>query len=434
MYPRACLIVENCFDLREDRLSALARMFDGSEGLLLLSSRNISTEAETAQIDSLGKLKDFRQYSIGLLVDVEVDALISLIDQIAAWRHIQADRIIDKRRFIINTCNNSLPGVLLRLLKSKHVRQRYREEYNKAMNLSRTERTAIITALYISHIGHSVPLGFLSNAIRIDVGSMLDKFDQSQDGLRLVYRIGDYVQTVPSIGARNILEYIISDHDIVDSIITILHYLSEYQGHDDFERHMFGQMMRYSILQSVVKDRDQINRFFDNISKDWYLRSRVLFWLQWHMAKVDMREFDEAEKYLEQGYTEAWNYERRTNRNYNRNQLDDRKAKFLMFRAQYTDTDPNPINLYHDMREACQIVARLSRRENLTHHPFQTLKVIVETFVSKQEGLLEIHRDSIRDMIADLVKYARVSVQRFPQGYQERRATEAVNEVIFLMP
>ena len=189
--------------------------------------------------------------------------------------------------------------------------------------------------------------------------------------------------------------------------------------------------MRYSILRSVVENRDQINRFFDNISKYPHLRSRILFWLQWHMAKVDMREFDEAEKYLQQGYTEARNYERRTGNNYNRNQLDDRKAKFLMFRAQYIER--NPIHLYHDMKEACQIVARLSREENLTHHPFQTLKVIVETFISKQGGLLEVHRDPIRRMIDALVEHARASVKRVPQGYQERRATEAVNEVIGFM-
>ena len=432
IYPKVALIIENCFDLREDRLSSLASMFNGSEGLLLLSSRNISVEAESVRIHNLGKLQNFRQYSIEPLADEEVDALIPLMDQIAAWRHIQANTIVNKKRFIVRTCNNSLPGFLLRLLKSEHVRRRYREEYNKVTSLSGTERTAITTALYISHIGHNTPLGFLSNAIRIDVGSMLDKFDQIRDGLRLVYRRGDYVQTVPSIGATNILEHIIPDRDIVDSIVTILYYLSEYRRHDDFERHIFGQMMRYSILQSVVKNCNQINRFFDNISKDPHLRSRVLFWLQWHMAKVDMREFDEAEKYLQQGYTEAINYERRTGNNYNRNQLDDRKAKFLMLRAQYIER--NPINLYRDMKEACQIVARLSREENLTHHPFQTLKVIVETFISKQGELLEMHRDPIRRMIDALVERARAGVRRVPQGYQERRATEAVNEVIGFMP
>ena len=433
VYPRAVLIIENCFDLREDRLSSLAHRFEGSEGLLLLSSRNISVEAESARIHSLKRLRNFRQYSIGSLEDEEVNSLIPLIDQIAAWRHFQADNTIaSRKRFIVNTCNNSLPGFLLRLLKSKHVRERYRQEYNKTENLPKTERTAIIAALYISHIGHDTPLGFLSNAIRIDVGGMLDKFDQIQNGLRLVYRRGNYVQTVPSIGATNILEHMISDRDIVCSIVTILHYLSEYRRYDDFEDHIFGQMMRYSILQSVVKDRNQINQFFNIISKDSRLRNQILFWLQWHIAKVDMQEFNEAEKYLEQAYTMANSYERRTGNNYNRRQIDDRKAKFLMFRARYIER--NQIDLYRDMREACQIAARLFREEILTHHPFQTLKVIVETFISKQGELLGTHQDPIRHMIDDLIERATAGIQKVPQGYQESRATEAVNDVIRLMP
>ena len=425
-YPTAALVIENCFDLRENRLSSLARMFDGSEGLLLLSSRNIAAEAEVVQIRDLEKLKNFRWHSMSSLVDEEVNTLIPLMDQIAAWRHIQEENVmVNKKQFILKFCNNSLPGVLLRLLKSEHVRQRYREEYNKAASLSKTEQTAIISALYISHIGHSASLWFLSNALKLDVGDMLERFDQVQNGLRLVYQRGDYIQTVPSIGARNILEHIIPDCDIVDSVITLLYYLSEYKKNSDFERHVFGQMMRYSILNSVVKDRNQINRFFDNISKYPYLRSRVLFWLQWHMAKADMREFVDAEKYLQQGYIEATNYERRTGRSYNRNQLDDRKAKFLMSRSEHVER--TSVNLYQDMKEACQVVSRLLRGEDLTHHPFQTLQVIVETFISKQEVLQETHRD-LRRMIDDLVKRAKIGVREVPQGYQQRRATEALNQ------
>ena len=431
-YPRAALIIENCFDLREDRLSSLARMFDGSEGLLLFSSRSISVDAEAMRIHNLGELKNFRQYSTGSLVDEEINALIPLMDQIAAWRHIQKNVMVNKKQFIVKTCNNSLPGVLLRLLRSEHVRQRYREEYNKAASLSKTEQTAIISALYISHIGHSASLGFLSNALKLDVGDMLERFDKVQNGLRLVYQRGDYIQTVPSIGARNILKYIIPDCDIVDSVITLLYYLSECQQYGDFERHVFGQMMRYSILKSVVEDRNQINRFFDNISKNRYLRSRILFWLQWHMAKVDMCEFIDAEKYLQQGYTEAKNLERRTGQIYNRNQLDDRKAKFLMIRSH--NVECSPINLYQDMREACQIVSRLLREESLKRHPFETLRVIVETFISKQQELLEMHRDPIRRMIGDLVDRANVSVRRVLQGYQQNRATEALNDVTASMP
>ena len=430
-HPRAALVVENCFELREDRLASLGRTFDGSEGLLLLSSRNISAEAESRRVHRLRELDDFRQYYMGSLTEREISALIPLVDQLAAWRHLQERAPVNKKQFIIRTCNSSLPAFLLRLLKSQYVRQRYREEYNKTADFSTLERTAIISALYMSHMGHNAPLEFLSNALEVDVGRIVDRLSRMDDGLRLVARRGEYLDTVPSIGARNILEHIVADADIVDSIVTVLQYLARNRSHNDFERYMFGQMMRYSILQSVVTDREQINRFFDNISKNRYLRTRVLFWLQWHMAKTDMREFDEAEKFLQQGYTEAKNYERETGRRYNRNQLDDRKAKFLMIRDYKVDCAP--IAVYHDIREACRIVERLLRQENLTHHPFETLKEILGTFMHRQESLLDEQRSSIARTVGNASDRAESALRRVPHGYQQNRATSAMNEIFALV-
>ena len=425
-YPKAALVIENCFEIREDRLATLARMFDGSDGLLLLSSRNISAEAEAPRLQRLGENRNFRQYSLGPLTNSEIKDLIALMDQIAAWRYMLANKGSDKKQFIVKTCRASLPSVLLRLLKSEYVRNRYMEEYNKVAQLTRPQQALVVAALYISHIGHNAPLGFLSNAFRIDAGGMLDEINRGQIGFRLL-RVGmGYVETVPSIGATNILEHIISDRDIVDSIVVVLRYLSEDGRYGDFERYIFGQMMRYSILRSVVKDHDQINRFFDNISKHRYLRSRILFWLQWHMAKTDMGEFDAAEKYLDQGYAQARQYERDTGSRYDRNHLDDRKAKFLMRRDQVIER--SPVALYQDMKEACEIVFRLLRTEVLTHHPFETIEVISRTFISKREELLSVHRDPIQRKIDKLVERANASLRRVPQGYQQRRATEALRQ------
>lgn len=427
-YPRAVLVVENCFDLREDRLATLARMFDASDGLLLLSSRNISAEAETAQVQRLGQFGSFRQYSTGPLADDEVDALIVLMDQIAAWNHIQANWTVNKKRFIVGKCRGSFPNFLLELLESPHVLDRYKEEYLKVAQLSRTQQAAIIVALYISSIGHNTPLGFLSDAFQTDAGGMLDRLNENHAALRLLRQRGGYVETVPSIGARNILKLIIADRDIVDSVISVLRYLSEEGRYGDFERHIFGQMMRYSILRSVVTDREQIDRFFDNISKHRRLRRRILFWLQWHMAKTDMREFDKAEKYLDEGYAQAKQYERDTGRMYNRKQLDDRKAKFLMLRSQHVNRQP--VNLYRDMEESCQIVDRLLREDGLTRYPFETLKIISDTFASKHRDLLEVHHDPIRRRISKLAARANTILSKVPQGYQQHRAEVALRDVI----
>ena len=65
VYPRAVLVIENCFEIREDRLVQLAGVFGGSEGFLLLSSRNIAAEGETVPVQRLRGCPDYREYAMG---------------------------------------------------------------------------------------------------------------------------------------------------------------------------------------------------------------------------------------------------------------------------------------------------------------------------------------------------------------------------------
>jgi hypothetical protein len=132
---------------------------------------------------------------------------------------------------------------------------------------------------------------------------------------------------VPSIGAQNILQNLFNDTEIVDAIVPLLKNLAA-TYRDPFEQRMFTQMMRFSILSDVVTDRGEIDRFFEHNKQEQQIRRMPLFWLQWHMAKCAAGELSVAEKFLEQGYGEAKEFERRTGKDFDRRQLDDRRAKF----------------------------------------------------------------------------------------------------------
>src|SRR5690606_11529037 len=123
------------------------------------------------------------------------------------------------------------------------------------------ERAAIILALYVAHIGEDAPVAFLSNAMETDIGAIIDGLNARavNDTFRLVRRTGEIIQTVPSIGAKNILRYLFKDAEIVDAIVPLLVNLaSKYRN--PFEQRMFSQFMRFSILSEVVTDRDEIDR------------------------------------------------------------------------------------------------------------------------------------------------------------------------------
>jgi hypothetical protein len=357
----------------------------------------------------------------------EVRVLSDLADQIAGWRDFYALDYNARLRFIESTCQASLPHFLLRLLQSDYVANRYREEFNK-LSLSQTEREAIIIALYSAHLGENAPVSFLSNAMQMDYGAVIDKLNAraGNDSFRLVRRTGEIIQTVPSIGAQNILQNLFQDTEIVDAIVALLKNLAA-TYRNPFEQRMFSQMMRYSILSDVVTDTYEINRFFEHNKQELQIRRMPLFWLQWHMAKCAAEELFDAKKFLDQGYSEADEYERRTGKTFDRRQLDDRRAKFLMLRAKKNSR--TGAELFRDFKEAIELTGKILRQDDPQHYPFETLAEILQTNGAVGHRIDGVLTALIDKWLDQLVVYARIRVGVLAPGYQRDKAQLALDNV-----
>ncbi len=425
--PNAVLVMENCFDLREDRLATITKQFEGEDRILILTSRSISSEAATVAHSSLEKLNNFAAVPMPRLTEREADILSALVAQFAGWRHFYSGQDDQKSRYILKTCEASLPNFLLALLKSKHVRDRYREELSK-VSLNADERQAVAIALYVARIGENAPMSFLSNTLELDFGGLLADLNKrgGNHGFLLVRRRGSFVEAVPALGAKNALTHLFSDQELVGYVAEFVTKLSEIYR-NDFEQHMFNQMLRYSILKGVVSSDAQINRFFDHLSRLSQLRTRPLFWMQWHMAKTEQKSFVDAEKYLEQGYAAAESYEKSRNITYDRKQLDDRKAKFLMIRAKHSHREPAA--LFRDFKDACDLTRRLLNRPEPQRYPFQTLETISDAFMDRHSDMIPIHKPMVHEWINGLIQRADSKLDSVPDGYQRRTATTALQNV-----
>lgn len=425
VYKDAVVVIENCFDLTRSRLVSLASQFDGKNALLLLTSRTIAAEARSSDMVALKALATFQHIKMSSLDDVEVGKLSGLADQIAGWSEFRARSLSDRTNYIKNTCNSSIPSFLLRLLRSKYVRDKYREEYNKINGLSKNERMVLIGALYIAHIGDRPHISFLSDIFKIDVHALLDKLNNSF-GLKLLRLRGNIIETVPSIGATNILKEVVPDDLIVEVVSFILRELSESHTRDDFRRHIFSQLMRYSIIKPVLDDEKFVTRFFDNVSKIEYVRRHVLFWLQWSIAYREQGKFVDAESTLDQGYREAEMYEKRIGKPFDRTQLDDVRAKLLVARAKHTPIESG--QLYRDFQDICGIIGRLLKVSDLTHHPYETLVGAVSLFDEKNNNLSDRFRELTKDTLLKVTEFAGKRIGLVPVGYQSSMANAALKE------
>ncbi len=155
----------------------------------------------------------------------EITALVNLTDQFGGWTDVKATSFNEKAQFISRQCGASLPNFLLSVLSSEHFQKKYREEFNKLTFLSTADKRIVILALYLSNIGEDVPSYMLSDAFKVDAGALADRLSSQPDGLKLTHRSGNMLRAIPAVGSRNVLQHMLSDGDIVDSIVSLLMYL-----------------------------------------------------------------------------------------------------------------------------------------------------------------------------------------------------------------
>lgn len=426
-YPNALFVAENGFSLRQDRLIAIATLVAGSQGNLILSARSIATEAETGKFKALGAFDSFAIVEVGKIAGSEVDAMVVLLDQVAAWRNEDALLPSERRSFITDTCKGNIPRVLTHLLESSFVRDRYLEELNKVSFSDSEARQMVIAALLISNIGFEPPVSIISDIFERDFRKVLLDISSNSSSMRLVRVEANLVRTVPSIGAKNILKVLISDAEVVNATIKILESLTSEFRRSDLQQHIFTQLMRYSILSSTVSDEKQVDRFFDHISKVGSFRSMPLFWLQWHMAMAANGSWIDAEKYLDMGFKAADVFERKNGSSYHRRQLEDRNAKFLMARASaknYSGTE-----LFRDLKAANEIVARLLAGVEITHHPYETLRDVAAVYRDRKFTLIAAHSVLIERQLKDMIEIGVKKLSVIPPGYQRNHAQAALAAV-----
>lgn len=426
-YEEPIISMENAFDLPSREFHKLIEIISNSQASLVLTDRNISAFAEISDLQNLANVSTYEHFETTELSEDEMKSLITLSDQVALLTPSR-DRGAGGRSWT-GKHRRSLPRFLIELINSENAKSKYTEQFqNFVAFCSREDIKIIVSSLYIAHIGHNVPLSLLSNSFERDAAGILQSLHESQKKFQLVRLEGDNLKTVPSIGATNILKEIVPQYDsriVVDSVVDLVAGLARIYSRSHTEHYLLNQMMRYSILRSVVNDTSEINRFFDNVSKSEYCRSRVLFWLQWHMAMVDQLDFDRAGNFLTRSEQEAERYERRTGRRYDRVQIEDRKAKFLLTLDRNKGRQRNFVA---DLREASRLTIRLLRRSEVTHHPYETFQEMLYTYEEMQGEFEDGEKDIIWSIIQEVGKVAEQRVGLLMHGYPRNRATDVLEK------
>ena len=91
-------------------------------------------------------------------------------------------------------------------------------------------------------------------------------------------------------------------------------------------------------------------------------------------------------------------------------------------------------DMYGDFLDACRITHNLLCRRDLTHHPYDTLLEIAETFRTQSRQLNNDRRRRLNNELDKIGSLAKMRIGSLAAGYQGRHAQRSLERFLQVRP
>ena len=269
---------------------------------LVFSGRSyINANLQSRLIDRVGfDSKSVTIHDINQLSIPESDCISTYLDRYAYWQSSAADSKSKKLKYINKTCSGQWRNILMNLLHSKDIQERIGVTINSLFEDNDVKSFILLTLICnIIPVRLSLSetlqlLNLRSTANILDNGEMKEFIDVKNNDVR--------------IKSPLLSEYIISNYelneDILDIILSILPELDKSQGIPNYKTLLRSIVSASNLKQTFNKKstpaaKDCIIRVFETAKSLTYHKENPFFWLQYAIARMDLKDYDLAKIYLD---------------------------------------------------------------------------------------------------------------------------------------
>lgn len=295
-----------------------------------------------------------KEYDISVLRPAETKNVVKLFNQYGLW----GDRIGwgDERKesFIKQNCSNSLPSILVDILKSKHITERYKKLLADFNNHGDVEAVLICTFSlevigFVPRISHIQEL--LGNKVN---WSKL----RTQIELKSIIDINsNFIITKSSVLALHLLHSVFSAKKIVDTLIRMAISASDRKSSKEYSD-ILNAVMRYKNISSILPNDNRLPsviNFYENVKNLPSASRNPQFWLQYAIACLALGQLERAERYFDDAY--EFVYE-----GYNTFKLDNSYARLLLEKSMLVEKMEDTIFLVDEAKDIILAQMRSEKR------------------------------------------------------------------------
>lgn len=383
--PHKILITIDGYQEWLDEIKSFS-LLAASDKYLFLTARNALHDVLYDDlVDIVGK--DYLpEIQIDNLNDDEIFWFVDGFTEYGLWGEKASNTRHQKFLYLKNDCQGQIHSILLKYLNSPDISNRLKNLYTNIKDnpiyYEIVLSIFILTAIdQVTSIDTLVDLWGTENLSKIR--------SSKKSPLREVINFDrNYVKVKSSIVSEYFLRNISDVSIIVKVLLKISNRVHELSNCSIKYNSIFKSLMRFSNVQRIFPEEGRkagIMKYYEAIKTLRQCRTHPLFWLQYAIAAIVVKDLYRAQKYFDSAYSYA------ENMNWDTFQIDNHYARYLLVMAIEEIDDPK--EAMENFRRAKNIVNRQMANERL-HYPYRVAS-LYQPFFDKFSSKLQIHDISL---------------------------------------
>ncbi len=325
------------------------------------------------------------EFNLDVLSRKEIDSVIQFFNQYGYWRELQCYGDSQKANFMSYKCSSELRTLLLHFLDTQPIKRAIStlfgpEACNARSGSVSNVRRLVTCAQMINLAGYQPTFGILGDILDFDCYRAAVSVDSEYREF-LKIRQGKLALQSPIL-SEYIIKKILDGDFLVETMIEILTQLDILGDSDDIYNDLSKTFVRYGFLESFLPQhnkRDLLIKFYENVKILKHMNREPLFWLQYAIARLSLKEFGEAKQLFDVAYS----FSRARGYTENRH-LDNQYARYLIESRTYSEE-------YNDFMDAFikadRILNHQMNAEPLSYNPYRVAINYYEFVIRRRDVL-----------------------------------------------
>jgi len=316
------LIVEN-YQRHLDLLKWLAET-KPQDTSLIVTARTSTHDLFSADLYEIFEDR-LRIQDLSRLSRPEMDSSVELFNSYGLWGDRSHWGLQRKAQFVAKDCSGYLPSLLVDVIESHHITERYNQLLLE--NANRTEiEELLICAFSLEVMGFAAKISHVQELLanRVRWGRL-----RTQEELRAVVNFeANTVKAKSSVLAAHLLSHIFPAKTIVNTLIGMTKEAEARRSERDFFL-ILNSLMRYRNVEMLMPRENRLAstiNFYEGIKNLAVARRNPQFWLQYAIACLAFGKLDRADRYFKDAYSYVPS-------GYDTYQIDNHYARLLLEKA-----------------------------------------------------------------------------------------------------